>query len=79
MEEGRPWKPSSTGNFSKLRLPADWKEQAVTMALMRPQPPQHAKVTDIEQVLRPLMHRVGLNHSLLSTRAEAALPSRMAW
>jgi len=49
------------------------------MALMRPQPPQHAKVTDIEQVLRPLMHRVDLNHSLLSTRAEAALPSRMAW
>jgi len=50
------------------------------MALMRPQPPQlHRQVTDIEQVLRPLMHRVGLNHSLLSTTAEAALPSRMAW
>lgn len=58
--------------FFKAQLPADWREQAVTMGLIRPQPPQlHAKITDIEQVLRPLMHRVGLNHSLLSTTAEA--------
>jgi len=58
--------------FFKGQLPPDWKQRAVTMGLIRPQPPQlHAKVTDIEQILRPLMHRVGLNKSLSGTTAEA--------
>jgi Transposase DDE domain len=58
--------------FFKAQLPSDWRQRAVEMGLIRPQPAQlHAKVTDIEQVLRPLMHRVGLNQSLLSTTAEA--------
>ncbi|WP_438017769.1 transposase [Sorangium sp. So ce315] len=56
----------------KAQLPSDWKQRAETMGLIRSQPPQlNAKVTDIEQVLRPLMHRVGLNKSLSSTTAEA--------
>jgi Transposase DDE domain len=58
--------------FFKAQLPPDWKQRAVEMGLIRPQPAQlHTKVTDIEQVVRPLMHRVGLNKSLLSTTAEA--------
>jgi hypothetical protein len=58
--------------FFKAQLPTGWKQRAVDMGLVRPQPPQlHAKVTDIEQVFRPLMHRVGLNQSLSSTTAEA--------
>jgi len=58
--------------FFKAQLPPDWKRRAVEMGLVRPQPAQlHAKVTDIEQVVRPLMHRVGLNKSLLGTTAEA--------
>ena len=58
--------------FFEAQLPPNWKERAVEMGLIRLQPAQlHAKVTDIEQVVRPLMHRVGLNQSLLSTTAEA--------
>jgi hypothetical protein len=58
--------------FFKAQLPTGWKQRAAEMRLVCPQPPQlHAKVTDIEQVLRPLMHRVGLNQSLISTTAEA--------
>jgi hypothetical protein len=58
--------------FFKAQLPPDWKQLAVEMGLIHPQPPQlHTKVTDIEQVVRPLMHRVGLNKSLISTTAEA--------
>lgn len=58
--------------FFKAQLPPDWKQRAVEMGLVRPQLPHlHAKVTDIEQVMRPLVHRVGLNKSLSSTMAEA--------
>ena len=39
--------------FIKAQLPAGWRELAIERRLIRPQPPQlHAKVTDIEQVLR---------------------------
>jgi hypothetical protein len=51
--------------FVKAQLPAGWRELAVERGLIHPQPPQlHAKVTDIEQVLRPLLHRIGLGASL---------------
>ena len=51
--------------FVKAQLPAGWRELAVELGLIRPQPPQlHTKVTDIEQVLRPLLHRIGLEASL---------------
>ena len=44
----------------KAQLPAGWRELAIERGLIRPQPAQlHAKVTDIEQVLRPLLHRIG--------------------
>jgi hypothetical protein len=58
--------------FFKAQLPPNWKQRAVEMGLVRPHPAHlHAKVTDIEQVMRPLMHRVGLSQSLSSTTAEA--------
>lgn len=58
--------------FFKAQLPSDWKQRAETMGLIRPQPPQlNTKVTDIEHVLRPLMHPVGLNKPLSSTTDEA--------
>ena len=45
--------------FFEAQLPPNWKERAVEMGLIRLQPAQlHAKVTDIEQVVRPLMHRL---------------------
>lgn len=51
--------------FVKAQLPAGWRELAVERGLIHPQPPQlHTKVTDIEQVLRPLLHRIGLEASL---------------
>jgi hypothetical protein len=58
--------------FFKAQLPSTWKSRAVETGLIRPQPPHlHAKVTDIEQVLRPLLHRISLNKSLSGTTAEA--------
>src|SRR5579859_7229122 len=61
--------------FFKAQLPAGWRELAVERGLIHPQPPQlHTKVTDIEQVLRPLLHRIGLESSLqvaVSTAAAA--------
>jgi hypothetical protein len=61
--------------FVKAQLPAGWRELAVERGLIHPQPPQlQTKVTDIEQVLRPLLHRIGLEASLqvaVSTAAAA--------
>jgi hypothetical protein len=61
--------------FIKAQLPTGWRELAIERKLIQPQPPQlHAKVTDIEQVLRPLLHRIGLGASLqvaVSTAAAA--------
>ena len=51
--------------FVKAQLPVGWRELAVERGLIHPQPPQlHTKVTDIEQVLRPLLYRIGLESSL---------------
>jgi hypothetical protein len=60
--------------FIKAQLPAGWRELAIERGLIRPQPPQlHAKVTDIEQVLRLVLHRVGLETSLQTTTSTAAM------
>lgn len=60
--------------FVKAQLPAGWRELAVELGLICPQPPQlHTKVTDIEQVLRPLLHRIGLETSLQTATSTAAL------
>jgi hypothetical protein len=60
--------------FIKAQLPAGWRELAIERGLVRPQPPQlHAKVTDIEQVLRLVLHRVGLETSLQTTTSTAAM------
>lgn len=56
------------------RLPSGWKELAVEMGLIRPQP-KHlgAKVTDIEQVLRPVLHHVtGVSLRLTTALSSAA-------
>src|SRR5580693_1530769 len=61
-------------DFFKAQLPAGWRELAVERGLIRPQPPQlHSKVTDIEQVLRPLLHRIGLETSLQTAVSTAAM------
>jgi hypothetical protein len=59
MADERDWE------FVKAQLPSGWRELAVERGLIHPQPPQlHTKVTDIEQVLRPLLYRIGLESSL---------------
>ncbi|MEY2933865.1 MAG: hypothetical protein RL033_4614 [Pseudomonadota bacterium] len=60
--------------FIKAQLPAGWRELAVERELIRPQPPQlRTKVTDIEQVLRPLLLRVSWGTSLVTTMGTIAL------
>jgi hypothetical protein len=60
--------------FVKAQLPAGWRELAAERGLIRPQPPQlRTKVTDIEQVLRPLLHRIGLETSLQIAVSTAAM------
>jgi hypothetical protein len=55
------------------QLPSGWRELARERGFIRPQPPQlGAKVTDIEPVLRLLLHRAGLEASLKTTAGEAA-------
>lgn len=52
-------------DFIMAQLPEGWRELAIERGLIAQQPPQlHAKVTDIEQVLRPLLFRIGLGTSL---------------
>jgi hypothetical protein len=59
--------------FFRAQLPSDWQERARELGLIRPQPPQlEAKVTDIEPVLRLMLHRAGLEASLKTTTGEAA-------
>lgn len=51
--------------FVKAQLPANWRGLAIERGLIRPQPPQlHTKITDIEQVLRLVLYRIGLESSL---------------
>jgi len=60
--------------FVKAQLPVGWRELAIDRGLIRPHPAQlHAKVTDIEQVLRPLLHRIGLETSLQTAVSTAAM------
>jgi hypothetical protein len=64
--------------FIKAQFPAGWRELAVERGLIRPQPPQlHTKVTDIEQVLRPLLHRIGLETSLQTAVSTAAMAKKV--
>lgn len=61
-------------DFIKAQLPTGWRELAVELGLIRPQPPQlHAKVTDIEQVLRPLLFRIGVETSLQTAVSTTAM------
>jgi hypothetical protein len=60
-------------DFIKAQLPPGWRELAVEMGLIKPQPPQlHAKITDIEPILRLELYRAGLEASLRTTTAVAA-------
>jgi len=60
--------------FIQAQLPAEYQELAVKRGLIRPQPPQlHAKVTHIDQVLRPLLHRIATEASLQTATSTAAM------
>lgn len=60
--------------FIKAQLPAGYQELAVERGLIRPQPPQlHTKVTHIDQVLRLLLHRIGVETSLQTATSTAAM------
>lgn len=59
--------------FFRNQLPSGWRELAVERGLIRDLPPHlHAKVHDIEPVLRLILHRAGLEASLRTTTGEAA-------
>jgi Transposase DDE domain len=65
-------------DFIKAQLPTGWRELAVERGLIRPQPPQlHAKVTDIEQVLRPLLFRIGVETSLQTAVSTTAMAKKV--
>src|SRR5512140_670400 len=58
--------------FFQQQLPRGWRERAIERRLIRPHPPHlGTKVTDIEPVLRLILHRAGLETSLLGTTSEA--------
>lgn len=60
-------------DFFLEQLPSGWRERAIKLGLVRPQLPHlHTKVTDIEPVLRLLLHRAGLEASLRETTGDAA-------
>jgi hypothetical protein len=64
--------------FIKAQLPGDWRELAGQMGLIRPHPPHlGAKITDIEQVLRLDLQRVGLESSLRITTARSAAAKKI--
>jgi hypothetical protein len=59
--------------FFRDQLPENWRAIATELGLIRELPPQlHAKVKDIEPVLRLILHRAGLETSLKTTAGEAA-------
>lgn len=59
--------------FLRAQLPGDFRELAVEMGLILPHLPHlGAKVTDIEPILRIILHRAGLEVSLATTASEAA-------
>jgi hypothetical protein len=56
----------------KAQFPDGWRSLAHQMGLIRPHPPHlHAKITDIEQILRLELQRVALESSLLITTARS--------
>jgi Transposase DDE domain len=60
--------------FIKSQLPTGYQQLAVERGLIHPQPPQlHTKVTHIDQVLRPLLHRIGTETSLQTATSTAAM------
>ena len=66
-------------NFIREQLPAGWRELAVEMGLIHPVPPQlHAKIDNIEPILRLELHRAGLEASLETTTATAAAAKEAA-
>ena len=66
-------------NFIREQLPTGWRELAVEMGLIHPVPPQlHAKINDIEPILRLELHRAGLEASLQTTTATAAAAKKAA-
>jgi DDE family transposase len=66
-------------NFIREQLPPGWRELAVEMGLIHPVPPQlHAKIDDIEPILRLELHRAGLEASLETTTAAAAAAKEAA-
>lgn len=59
--------------FIRAQLPEGWRELAVEMGLIHPVLPQlHAKIHDIEPILRLELHRAGLEASLQTTTATVA-------
>jgi len=70
---------SLSWDFIKAQLPAGWKELAVEMGLIHPVPPQlHAKINNIEPILRLELHRAGLEASLQMTTSTAAAAKKAA-
>jgi hypothetical protein len=64
--------------FIKAQLPDGWQELAKKMGLIRPHPPHlGAKITDIEQVLRLELQRVGLESSLRITTARSSAAKKL--
>jgi hypothetical protein len=58
--------------FFQQQLPRGWRERAIERGLIRPHPPHlGTKVTDIEPILRLILHRAGLETSLVETASEA--------
>jgi hypothetical protein len=73
MATGLDWE------FFKAQLPVGWQQLAIDRGLIQPQPEQlGTKVTDIEQVLRPLLLRIGLGVSLqVATSTVAAARKKL--
>jgi hypothetical protein len=65
--------------FIRTQLPEGWRELAVEMGLIHSVAPQlHAKVRDIEPILRLELYRAGLEASLRTTTATAAAAQDVA-
>jgi hypothetical protein len=66
-------KAESDWEMVEAQLPADWREVADEMGLVQAQPSQlNAKVRDIRDVLRLVLHHAGAGASLRATTARAA-------
>lgn len=66
-------------DFITAQFPEGWRELAVEMGLIRPQPAQlHTKIRDIEPILRLELHRAGLEASLQTTTSTAAAARKAA-